>query len=181
MQQEAADTFVGVEPQGLDTIALTPVAVGDADPAVTHVEEPVVRDGDAMRIAADIVQDVRRASKGCLGVDDPLFGIELIVKLGKALREGHGAGGACLGQRRAELAAKDGAQGPHRQEEAGISLDPALPVGGKRTSRNDAVDMEVRPSGLIPGVQDHGAPDLPAEVAVAKLDEGLTGRVEQAG
>ena len=52
MQQEAADTCVGVERYGLDTIALTPVAVGKADAAVTHVEEPVVRDGDAMRRAA---------------------------------------------------------------------------------------------------------------------------------
>ena len=120
--------------------------LGKADAAVTHVEEPVVRDGDAMRIAADIVQDLRRAGKGRLGVDDPLVSVELIAKLCKALREEHhGAGGACLGQRRAELAAKDGAQGPHREEEAGISLDPALPVGGKRASRDDAVDMEMCP------------------------------------
>jgi hypothetical protein len=63
MQQEAADKFVGVERHSLDTIALTPVAVGEADAAVTHVEESVVRDGNPMRIAADIVQDVRRASK----------------------------------------------------------------------------------------------------------------------
>src|SRR4029453_2266282 len=179
MPQEAADTCVGVERHGLDTIALTPVAVGKAHPAVTHVEEPVVRDGDAMRIAADIVQDVSRAGKGRLGVDDPLFGIELIAKLGKALREGHGAGAACLGQRRAELAAQDRTQGPYRTEKAGISLDPALPVGGKRASCDDTVDMEMRSYGLIPGVQDHGAPDLPAEVAVPKLDECLPGGVEQ--
>ena len=109
MQEETADTFVGVERHGLATIALTPVAVGEADPAVTHVEEPVVRDSDAMRRAADIVQDVRRASTGGLGVDDPLFGLELIAKLGQALQEGHGAGGACLEQRRAARAAQDGA------------------------------------------------------------------------
>ena len=153
MQQESANKFVGVERHGLDTIALTTVAVGEANPPVTHVEEAVVRDGDAMRIAADIVQDVCRTGKGRLGVDDPLFGIELIAKLCKALRdsqrwgalrEGHGAGGACLGQRRAELAAKDGAQGPHRKEEAGISLDPSRTVGGERASCNDTVDMEMR-------------------------------------
>jgi hypothetical protein len=73
MQQEAADKFVGAERHSLDTVALTPVTVGEADAAVTHVEEPVVRDGDAMRIAADIVQDVGRAGKGRLGVNDPLF------------------------------------------------------------------------------------------------------------
>ena len=72
MQQEAPDKFVSIERYGLHAIALTTVAVGEADPPVTHVEEPVVRDGDTMRIAADIVQDLRWAGKGRLGVDDPL-------------------------------------------------------------------------------------------------------------
>ena len=97
----------------------------------------MVGDGDAMGIAADIVQDVCRACKGRLGVDHPLFGIELRTKLREvlggaqgwgALSEGQGVGGACLGQRLTELPAKDRAQGPHRKKEAGIGLDPALPV-----------------------------------------------------
>src|SRR5262245_17598081 len=41
--------------------------------------------------------------------------------------------------------------------------------------------MEMRAQGLIPGMQDHGAPDLPAEVAVPKLHERLTRSVEQQG
>jgi hypothetical protein len=55
MQQEAADKFVRLERHGLEPIALTAIAVGEADPPVPHVEEPVVRDSDAMRIATDIV------------------------------------------------------------------------------------------------------------------------------
>ena len=106
MQQEAPDQFVGVEHHGLDAMTLTTVAVGETDPPVTHVEDPVVRDGNAMRIAADIVQDVCRTCTGRLGVDDPLFSIELRAKLFDTLRsaqrcgplsEGQGAGGACLG------------------------------------------------------------------------------------
>lgn len=139
----------------------------------------MVRAGDAMRRAADIGQDVSRAGKGYCGVDAPLLGIELMAKRGKARREGHGAGGACLGQRRAELAAQDGAQGPHRQEDEGIRLAPALPMGGKRASRHDTVDMAMGPSGLSPGVQEHGAANLPAEVVVPKRDKGLTGGVAQ--
>src|SRR5215510_4840170 len=122
-----------------------------------------------------------RACKRRLGVDDPLLGIELIVQLCKALREGQGAGGACLGESRTKLAAKDRAQGSHRKEEAGIGIDPVLPLEGKRASRDDAVDMAMRSQGLIPGVHDHRAADLPAEVVVSKLDEGLTGGVEQEG
>ena len=43
------------------------------------------------------------------------------------------------------------------------------------------MDMEMRPQGLIPGMEDHGTPDLPTQVALPKLHERLTGRVEQQG
>ena len=86
MQQKAPDKFVGVEHHGLDAITLTAVAVGEADPPVTHGEEPVVRNGDAMRRAADIVQDVCRTCQRSLGVDDPVFSIELRTKLLEVLR-----------------------------------------------------------------------------------------------
>jgi len=55
MPEEAADTCVGVERYGLDTIALTTITVGKADPPVMPVEDPMVGDGDAMGIATDIV------------------------------------------------------------------------------------------------------------------------------
>ena len=161
MQEEAADKFVGVERRGLDPIALTTVTVGKADTPIPHVADPMVGNGDAMSIAADIVQDVGRAGKGRLGVDHPFFGIELIAKLCKALgdapalgalREGHGAGGACLGQRRTELAAKDRTQGPHRKEEARSRSAPVPAVSGQCPGRDDTVDMEMRPSGLVPRV-----------------------------
>src|SRR5713101_4009996 len=77
MQEEAADKFVGVERHGLSPIALTTVPVGKADPPIADIKDAVVRDGDAMGIAADIIQDVLRACKGWLGVDHPLFGIQL--------------------------------------------------------------------------------------------------------
>jgi len=41
--------------------------------------------------------------------------------------------------------------------------------------------MAMRPQGLIPGMQDHGAPTLPAEAAVPTLPERLTRRVAQQG
>ena len=57
MQEEAADKFVRVERYSLDTIVLTTITIGKADAPITHVEEPMVGNGDAMGIAADIVQD----------------------------------------------------------------------------------------------------------------------------
>ena len=154
MQQEAPNKFVGVAPHSLGAMILKTIAVGKADPPVAHVAESVVRDGDAMRRAAEIVQDTCRPGKGGLGVDDPLLSVELRPPLLEALRraqgghprsEGQGAGGAGLGQRRTELPAKDGTQGSHGEEEAGISLDPVLALSGQRPGRDDAVEMEMRP------------------------------------
>src|SRR5262249_25378280 len=103
MQQKTAEKFVGVARHGLDTNRLTTVTGGEADPPVTHVEEPMIGNGDAMGIAAEIVQDLSRTGKRCLGVDNPLFGIALCAQLLAALRraqrwsphcEGPGATGA---------------------------------------------------------------------------------------
>jgi hypothetical protein len=63
MQQEAADKFVSSERHRLHAIALTTITVGEANPAVTHLKETVIHDGDAMRVAADIVQDLCRLCK----------------------------------------------------------------------------------------------------------------------
>ena len=188
MQQDASDTCVSGKRHGLGTMVLTTVAGGTTDPSVMHVEDPVVRDGDAMGRAADRVSDVLRACTGWLGVDNPLCGIQLSAKLGEApgdtqgcgaLNDSQGAGGACLGERLAVLAAQDRAQGPHGKEAAGVSLHPALPGGGARASGDDAVDMARRPQGLVPGVQDYGAPDLPTKVALPTLDARLARGLEQ--
>src|SRR5215470_16581304 len=105
---------------------------------------------DAMRITADRVQDVARAYQGRLGVDHPVFGVELRPQLldvlrraqgWKALHAERGGGGASLEERLTELAAQDRAQGPHRKAEARISLNPACTVSGQRPSCHDAVDM----------------------------------------
>ena len=55
MQEEATDTFVHVERHGLEPIARTAIPIGQADFPVPHVKDPMVRDGDAMGITADIV------------------------------------------------------------------------------------------------------------------------------
>jgi hypothetical protein len=55
LQEEAADTCVGVERHGLGPMALTTVPGGKADPPIAYIEDAVVRDGDAMGRAADRV------------------------------------------------------------------------------------------------------------------------------
>ena len=115
----------------------------------------------------------------------PCCGRELRASLPASRRRAQGwearHGGAALGQRRAARAAQDRAQRPHRQEETGIGLHPARPVGGERTCRHEAVDMAMGSSGLLPGRQDQRAPALPAADALPTRDEGVTGSVAQQG
>ena len=119
----------------------------------------MVGNGDAIHSGPDIVQDGCRTCQGRLGVDDPVFSIELRTKLLEVLRcpqawgalNARGGGGASLGQRCAELPAKNRAQGPPRKEEAGIGLNHVYRQR-QRPSRHDAVNMEMRSQGLIPGM-----------------------------
>jgi hypothetical protein len=96
VQQEPLEKGVGVEGQGLDPVAMLSVAVGKLNPALAHVDEARVREGDAVGIAAQIGHDVSGASKGGLGIDDPPLRVELIAEppepsgraqLGKRLRQ----------------------------------------------------------------------------------------------
>jgi len=61
MPEEAAEKCVGVERHGLRPIALTTIPVGKADPPIADSQDAVVRDGHTLGLAADIVQDRRRA------------------------------------------------------------------------------------------------------------------------
>ena len=92
MPQEASDTCVRVERQGLTPMTLTPGMGGTADPPVPHGEAPVVRDGDARRRAAARVSNVGRAGTGRLGGDDPGLGVERRAPRCAVLRGAQGCG-----------------------------------------------------------------------------------------
>ena len=90
-----------------------------------------------MRRAADVIEDLCGAGAGRLRRDDPL----VVAALGGALRKALWRTQGCrwtrasdgivregLRERRKELAAENPAQGPHREEETGVSGEPALAV-----------------------------------------------------
>jgi len=188
--EEAADPCVGVERHGLRPMALTTVPGGHVDPPIADIKEAVVRDGEAMGRAADIIQDVLRACQGWLGVDPPRFGIQRGTQrcavrrpfaAGRRLRAGQGVGGPAPGQRLPALPAHHGTQGTPGTQEARSRRSPAPPLRRERASRPEAMAMARRPQGLIPGMEDHGTPALPTQVARPTRPERLTRRVAQPG
>ena len=52
------------------------VLVGEADLPVLEFFQPVVRDGDTMSIAAQIIEDAVRAAEWRLGIDHPFTVME---------------------------------------------------------------------------------------------------------
>ena len=72
MDQEAAEELLAIEGHRLLAIAITVVLPAEADLAVVHGDQPVVGYGDAVRVAADIVEDLPWSGERPLCVDHPL-------------------------------------------------------------------------------------------------------------
>ena len=56
------------------------------DPIILERHQSMVGDGDAVRIAGEIVQNMLGTAEGWLGIDDPILLEELSEKLAKATR-----------------------------------------------------------------------------------------------
>ena len=73
VEQEAAHELGDVETHDLApmTAVLAIVFPAETDMGRVEIEQTAVRDGDAMRIAREIGQDLLRAGEGLFGIDDP--------------------------------------------------------------------------------------------------------------
>ena len=76
VKQEATQKLIA-----RDSHHLLPIVVGRVTPAksnlaVRQCDQAMVGDGDAVGIAAEILQDILGSAKGWLGVDDPIFAEE---------------------------------------------------------------------------------------------------------
>jgi hypothetical protein len=56
------------------------------DPLILERHQSMVGDGDAVRIAGEIVQNMLRTAEGWLDIDDPVLLEELSKELAKATR-----------------------------------------------------------------------------------------------
>ena len=85
MLYEAAQELVGSKCHGALFAAVGVVLPAEADLGSRDGKQPMVGDGNAMRVASQIMQHVRGAAKGRLGIDDPVLPIKLAQETGEAL------------------------------------------------------------------------------------------------
>ena len=120
----------------------------------------MVGDGDAVGIAAEILQDVLGSTEGWFGVDDPIAAEEGTQPGSEELGMGEGcefSGQVQLPVREGrleagdELATKHATQYSNGEEEAWVGSNPAGMIAGESASGNDTVDMGMQtPTPTIP-------------------------------
>ena len=71
VEEKATDEFLGRKGHRFLLAVVPIVLVSEAYLIGFNVEQAVVRDRDAMGVAADIIQDLFWAGEGPLGIDDP--------------------------------------------------------------------------------------------------------------
>ena len=149
------------------------VAPAKGNLAVRQRDQAMVGDGDAVGIAAEILQDVLGSAEGWFGVDDPIFAEERTQpgseELGMGERcefSGQVQLTALEGRLQAgdELAAKHAPQYGNGKEEAWVGSNPAGVIAGESAGGNDTVDMGMKLEFLVPGMQHAEEADLGAEM-----------------
>src|SRR4029077_20506059 len=133
----------------------------------------MVRDGHAVGIAAEILQDVLGSPEGWFGGDNPIAagggaqpgsediamgeGCEFFGQGQVAVREGRLEAGD-------ELATKHAPQYSNGKEEAWVGSNPAGVIAGESAGGNDTVDRGMQLEFLVPGVQHAEEADLGSEM-----------------
>jgi hypothetical protein len=173
VEQEAAEEFHGVEGQSAEAVATLIVLVTKGHLAVFQSDEPVVRDGHAMRIPGQILQDVLGLAQRLLRIDDP-FGIPegpQEVLPGWRRRKGLTATGPrqCPAARGLlegiqEQPPKAATEDLHWEEKVWATGDPPGPVGRQAPSGEDTVEMRMMVELLAPGMEHREAAEVRPEM-----------------
>jgi len=85
MQQETSDELVGRQGHRFDLTAIPIILPLKADLIVFDVEQSVVGNRDAMRVAAHVIEDLLGAGEGALGIYDPFASLPSVQKLNESV------------------------------------------------------------------------------------------------
>ena len=190
VEQKAPDELGGGQRHRLEAVRLAVVLEAEAHAPAVEGQEALVGDGDAVRVAAEVVEHAGGPVEGRLGVDHPLAAAQGPQVAREGGRVGQGGEAAAepqaapaegllelVEEERAEAAGEDA----HGQEEARAAGDPAVAGGGEAAAGDDAVQVGMVAEAAAPGVQHRQEADLGAQVARVggDLAQGAGGGAEE--
>ena len=76
VEKEAADEFVGIQGHDFLFVVVLAIAPGEGDMRVGDVKDAMVGNGDAVGVAANVVENDAGTGERFFGVDDPVFFVE---------------------------------------------------------------------------------------------------------
>ena len=179
VEEKAAQELEGVEREGFFHTAVTVILPAEKDAAVLDLEQAMIGDGNAVGVAAEIVDDLGGAAEGLLGVDDPAWaagGLQPaaegfgVGEPGEIAEEGKLSLLESVEQGVTEEMSEAGAEDFDGEEEVlaiflrAAAGDPVLAVGRQPSARDDTVQMRVMGELLAPGVEDGEEAELGAQV-----------------
>lgn len=159
---------------------------GEVNALGTDVLQALIGDSDAVRVAAEIAEDLLRPAEGTLRIDDPFGAIELVDELLKRNGINEGVCGATelelavsirLRKGSEELAAEQAGEYLDGEQIAAARGDPVSAIGGETAARDDAVHVRVEVELPGPGVQDGGDAEVRSKSrwVAAECQQGLRG------
>lgn len=78
VHKEAPDELISGDGHGLPTVVIPVVAPFESDLSVLDVKDSIVRDGDAVGVSPEILNDAKGGVKRWLAVDDPFLMVAII-------------------------------------------------------------------------------------------------------
>jgi len=148
VEQEAADELIRFQSHDFLPAVMAIVPPVECDLAVVDREQAVVGNGDAMGVAAQVVENLFGTAEGRFGINDPLglakrsqvvgecMGITESLQGGKELQLALIKGSLEVFE---ELAPEEARQHTHGEEEARAAGDPTLSLGADAAARNDTM------------------------------------------
>ena len=91
MQQKASQEFVDVQRHDLAAVVVGVVLPAEADAAVVVIDEPIIRQRDAVGVPPEVVEHLLRTGEGPLRIHDPVDGSQLTEERVKARRSARSA------------------------------------------------------------------------------------------
>ena len=73
MKQKSANKLIGIKGHFFDFIVFFPIPVGKSNSAVINGDDPIVRYGNPVSVAAKILKYLLRTCKRALCIGDPSF------------------------------------------------------------------------------------------------------------
>lgn len=189
MHKEATDELLRLQTHDADATGTRVVLVAKAHAVFIHGQEPLIGEGDAMRVAAQILQHLCRTCHGALGVDDPGLRAQFTEQRLTLLWIAQDLGAAgevelavlkSVAEGCEVFGAKHRRECLDRKEKAALGRAP-LAGGGKGAAGDQGVHVNMLRECLAPGVEDERGTKLTAEPArvSAELKQCLRGGVKQ--